>query len=64
MKLAELTAFLDSELNLAAFPEDLSNNGIQVAGGDQEITKAVFAVDAALETIEYAEDAKEAKKKK
>ena len=58
MKLAELTAFLDSELDLAGFSGDLSNNGIQVAGGDQEITKAVFAVDAALETIEYAEDAK------
>ena len=58
MKLAELTAYLDSELNLAGFAGDFSNNGIQVAGGDQEITKAVFAVDAALETIEYAEDAK------
>lgn len=58
MKLAELTAFLDSELSLGAFAGDLSNNGIQVAGGDQEITKAVFAVDAVLETIEYAEDAK------
>ncbi|MBR7138435.1 MAG: Nif3-like dinuclear metal center hexameric protein [Lentisphaeria bacterium] len=58
MKLAELTAFLDSELDLAGFAGDFSNNGIQVAGGDQEITKAVFAVDAALETIEYAEDAK------
>lgn len=58
MQLAELTAFLDSELKLAEFSGDLSNNGIQIAGGDQEITKAVFAVDAALETIEYAEDAK------
>ena len=58
MKLAELCNYLDSELNLAAFSGDYSNNGIQVAGGDQEITKAIFAVDAALETIEYAEDAK------
>ena len=58
MKLSDLTAFLDSELNLNAFKSDLSNNGIQIAGGDQEITKAVFAVDAALETIEYADDAK------
>lgn len=58
MKLAELAAFLDSELHLADFSGDLSNNGIQVAGGDQEITKAVFAVDAALESIEYAEDVK------
>lgn len=58
MKLSDLTAYLDSELNLAGFAGDYSNNGIQVAGGDQEVTKAVFAVDAALETIEYAEDAK------
>lgn len=57
MKLAELTAFLDRELNLAAFGEDHSNNGIQVEG-DPEVTKAVFAVDASLEAIEYAEDAK------
>lgn len=58
MKLAELCNYLDSELNLGGFAGDYSNNGLQVAGGDQEITKAVFAVDAALETIEYAEDAK------
>ncbi|MBE6386428.1 MAG: Nif3-like dinuclear metal center hexameric protein [Lentisphaerae bacterium] len=58
MKLDELTAFLDSELNLNAFAADVSNNGLQIAGGDQEITKIVFAVDAALESIEYAEDAK------
>lgn len=58
MKLADLTAFLDSELNLGAFAGDVSNNGLQIAGGDQEITKIVFAVDAALESIEYAEDAK------
>jgi dinuclear metal center YbgI/SA1388 family protein len=58
MKLADLTAFLNEELKLADFSGDYSNNGIQVAGGDQEITKAVFAVDASLESIEYAEDAK------
>lgn len=58
MKLDELTSFLDSELNLNGFAADVSNNGLQIAGGDQEITKIVFAVDAALESIEYAEDAK------
>ena len=58
MKLADLTAFLNEELKLADFSGDYSNNGIQVAGGDQEVTKAVFAVDASLESIEYAVDAK------
>lgn len=57
MKRTELAAFLDKELNLAGFPLDYSNNGIQVEG-DPEVTKAVFAVDASLESIEYAEDVK------
>ncbi|MBR2374104.1 MAG: Nif3-like dinuclear metal center hexameric protein [Lentisphaeria bacterium] len=57
MILTELAAFLNKELNLAAFPGDCSNNGIQVEG-DSEVTKAVFAVDASLESIEYAEDVK------
>jgi len=57
MKLAELVRYLDETLNLKAFPGDRSNNGLQVEG-DSEVTKALFAVDASLETFEYAEDAK------
>ena len=48
MTLAELTSFLDETLKLGDFPNDYSNN----------VTRAVFAVDACLESIEYAEDTK------
>ena len=57
MTLAELTSFLDETLKLGDFPNDYSNNGIQVEG-ESEVTRAVFAVDACLESIEYAEDTK------
>ena len=57
MKLAELVSFLDTELKVRDFPDDYSNNGVQVEG-ESEVTKAVFAVDACLESIEYAEDVK------
>lgn len=57
MTLAELTSFLDETLKLGDFPNDYSNNGIQVEG-EGEVTRAVFAVDACLESIEYAEDTK------
>ncbi len=45
MQREKITAFLDQYLNLAAFADDVSNNGLQVEGKN-EITKIVFGVDA------------------
>lgn len=53
MKLVELTQFLDRELNLEAFRQDHSNNGLQVEGS-AEVRRAAFAVDACLATFELA----------
>ena len=53
MLLNTLVDFLDGELELAKFSRDYSNNGLQVEG-KQEISKAVFSVDASLELFEEA----------
>lgn len=53
MKRDELTKFLDGVLNIAAFPGDVSNNGMQVEGRD-EVRKAVFAVDASQSLFDAA----------
>ena len=53
MKRNELTKFLDAKLNIAAFAEDISNNGVQVEGRD-EVRKAVFAVDASQALFDAA----------
>ena len=53
MKRDELTDFLDAELNIAAFAGDVSNNGVQVEGGD-EVRKAIFAVDASQSLFDAA----------
>jgi len=53
MKREELTKFLDEKLNIAAFAEDVSNNGVQVEGRD-EVRKAVFAVDASQALFDAA----------
>ena len=53
MLLADLTAWLDRELNLEKFAADHSNNGLQ-AEGSGEVTRAVFGVDACLELFEAA----------
>jgi dinuclear metal center YbgI/SA1388 family protein len=45
--LAEITEYLDATLNLAAVPGDKSNNGLQVAGGD-EVQTVVGGVDGCL----------------
>ena len=50
---SELARFLDSILDLAAWPDDPSNNGLQFAGGDA-VTRAVFAVDASAELFRIA----------
>ena len=49
MKLDAICAFLDRELNVAAF-EDSSHNGLQVAGPER-VRKICVAVDGTLETF-------------
>jgi dinuclear metal center YbgI/SA1388 family protein len=44
-QLKKITGFLDKLLNIAAIPNDASNNGLQVEVGDV-VQKAVFGVDA------------------
>ncbi|MEA4862888.1 MAG: Nif3-like dinuclear metal center hexameric protein [Victivallaceae bacterium] len=53
MKRDELTRFLDSALDIAAYAGDVSNNGLQVEGAD-EVDRVVFGVDASLELFEAA----------
>lgn len=54
MQLTELCERYDERLRTDAFSEiDASANGLQV-GSDKEIEHAVFAVDAARETIDRA----------
>ena len=53
MKLRDLTAFLDRELGLEGFSRDLSNNGLQIQG-DEEVSSAVFGVDACQALFEEA----------
>ena len=55
MQRNELIGFLDAALNIAAFPGDLSNNGVQVEGCD-EVRRAVFAVDASQLLFDAAVD--------
>ena len=57
MKRDVLTKFLDGALNIAAFSGDVSNNGVQVEGGD-EVRKAVFAVDASQALFDAAAERK------
>ncbi len=51
--LKELKDYLDSLLELDAFPHDPSNNGLQFQGGNT-VRKAVFAVDASEATFSLA----------
>jgi len=53
MKRDDLTKFLDETLNIAAFSEDVSNNGVQVEGCD-EVRRAIFAVDASQALFDAA----------
>ena len=51
-----LIRYLDDYLNVSSIPDD-SINGLQVEGA-AEISKAVFAVDACLETVRAASDSR------
>ncbi len=51
--LRELVLYLDGLLDLGRFPDDSSNNGLQVEGGGA-VRRAVFGVDACLQLCEKA----------
>ncbi len=51
-----MSAYLDEILNLKAFGSDCSNNGLQFEGS-QNVTKAVFGVDASAALFMDAADA-------
>lgn len=56
MQRDDLVRWLDEYLDLAAFPDDPSLNGLQVEGAG-EVQKVAVAVDASLMAIEQAADA-------
>ena len=49
MKVKQILDWLDRELEVSKF-DDVSNNGLQVAGAD-DVRKVAFAVDASLELV-------------
>ena len=53
MKLERITGWLDKTLDLAAF-DDVSNNGLQVQRGADDVKKVAFAVDASVASVEQA----------
>lgn len=48
MKRNELVNHLNNLLKLGDFAGDVSNNGLQVEGADEEVTKIAYGVDASL----------------
>ncbi|MEJ2667932.1 MAG: Nif3-like dinuclear metal center hexameric protein [Deinococcales bacterium] len=55
MKRDDLVAWLDTYLDLSAYPADPSLNGLQVEGAD-EVVKVALAVDASLKAFTQAAD--------
>lgn len=53
MKIGEITAWLDRELDVGAF-SDVSNNGLQIERDGAEISKVAFGVDASAAFFEAA----------
>ena len=56
MKIAKIVSWLDRTLCVASF-DDVSNNGVQVessGGGDAEVSRVAFAVDASARTVRTA----------
>ena len=54
MQLKEITDYLDNLLNIAAIPNDHSNNGLQVEAS-HTVGKAIFGVDACLDLFRAAQ---------
>ena len=58
--LGELVGWMDRTLDVAAFADDVSNNGVQLerrAGNDGAVARVAFAVDASLRAVRAAADA-------
>ena len=56
MNIAKIESWLNRTLDVAAF-DDVSNNGIQIessGGGEAEVSRVAFAVDASVRAIEAA----------
>ncbi len=53
VKLAKITAWLNRELNIAAF-DDVSNNGLQIDREGDEISLVAFGVDASVKFLKRA----------
>ena len=51
--LNEIVEFLDDTLAISSIPDDKSNNGLQIQGGDS-VTTVIGAVDGCLQTYEAA----------
>lgn len=57
MKLEQIVKYLDTELKLADFPSDVSNNGLQIEACS-DVNKIIFGVDGCLELFELAAEKK------
>jgi len=57
MELRELVNYLDHTLKVADFPNDVSNNGLQISG-KPEVKRALFGVDGCLALFERAAEGK------
>lgn len=57
MKLDELVKIFDETLDIGAFSQDVSNNGLQVEGSG-EVGRVMFAVDACQEVFDAAAEEK------
>ena len=53
MKLAQITAWLDRELELSKF-DDVSNNGLQIAREGVDVKVVAFAVDGSVASVKAA----------
>ncbi len=54
MKLKRIVDWLDRVLDVKAFADDVSNNGVQIDRTGDEVTKVAFAVDGSLASVEAA----------
>ena len=57
MKLEKILKWVDDLLETSRY-DDVSNNGLQIDREDREVTKVAFAVDASLESVKKAIEAK------
>ena len=53
MKIETILGWIDKALDVGAF-DDVSNNGLQLARGGEEVTTVAFAVDASVKSVREA----------